>query len=85
MWFHINFVHTEDVSILWKKNENLMLFTDNIRSISDKRFEKTKDNALEIKGVKSADAGRYICELGTKDKLSVTHTLHILCKLNLLH
>ncbi|XP_075214141.1 limbic system-associated membrane protein-like [Lycorma delicatula] len=63
--------------LAWKRGIAI-LTAGNIKVTPDERFRLVEGYNLEIRDVKTHDAGDYVCQIATLHPLEITHTLEIL-------
>lgn len=65
--------------LLWRKGTSV-LTAGHLKISRDPRFKIVGDYNLQINGVKTQDAGDYICQLGDQENRDQVHTVEILGK-----
>ena len=65
--------------LLWRKGSSV-LTAGHLKITRDARFKIVGDYNLQINGVKTQDAGDYICQLGDQENRDQVHTVEILGK-----
>lgn len=65
--------------LLWRKGSSV-LTAGHLKITRDARFKIIGDYNLQINGVKTQDAGDYICQLGDQENRDQVHTVEILGK-----
>lgn len=63
--------------LLWRRG-NSVLTAGSLMITRDKRFKLVESYDLQINGVKTQDAGDYICQIGDQETRDQVHTLEIL-------
>lgn len=63
--------------LLWRRG-NSVLTAGDLKITRDKRFSLVQTYDLQITGVKTQDAGDYICQIGDQETRDQVHTLEIL-------
>ncbi|KNC22337.1 hypothetical protein FF38_11940 [Lucilia cuprina] len=63
--------------LLWRKGSSV-LTAGHLKITRDARFKIVGDYNLQINGVKTQDAGDYICQLGDQENRDQVHTVEIL-------
>lgn len=63
--------------LLWRRG-NSVLTAGALKITRDKRFSLVDSYDLQINGVKTQDAGDYICQIGDQETRDQVHTLEIL-------
>lgn len=63
--------------LLWRRG-NSVLTAGALKITRDKRFSLVDSYDLQISGVKTQDAGDYICQIGDQETRDQVHTLEIL-------
>lgn len=63
--------------LLWRKGSSV-LTAGHLKITRDQRFKIGADYNLQINGVKTQDAGDYICQLGDQENRDQVHTVEIL-------
>lgn len=63
--------------LLWRRG-NSVLTAGALKITRDKRFSLVDSYDLQITGVKTQDAGDYICQIGDQETRDQVHTLEIL-------
>lgn len=63
--------------LLWRKGSSV-LTAGHLKITRDQRFKIVGDYNLQINGVKTQDAGDYICQLGDQENRDQVHTVEIL-------
>lgn len=63
--------------LLWRKGSSV-LTAGHLKISRDQRFKIVGDYNLQINGVKTQDAGDYICQLGDQENRDQVHTVEIL-------
>ncbi|XP_022915847.1 limbic system-associated membrane protein [Onthophagus taurus] len=63
--------------LAWKKG-TAVLSAGNVKVSPDPRISLVNGYSLEIKGVEPADAGDYVCQIGTLEPREITHTVEVL-------
>lgn len=63
--------------LLWRRG-NSVLTAGALKITRDKRFSLVESYDLQINGVKTQDAGDYICQIGDQETRDQVHTLEIL-------
>uniref|UniRef100_T1GVA1 Ig-like domain-containing protein n=1 Tax=Megaselia scalaris TaxID=36166 RepID=T1GVA1_MEGSC len=63
--------------LLWRKGTSV-LTAGHLKISRDPRFKIVGDYNLQINGVKTQDAGDYICQLGDQENRDQVHTVEIL-------
>lgn len=66
--------------LLWRKGSSV-LTAGHLKITRDIRFKIVGDYNLQINGVKTQDAGDYICQLGDQENRDQVHTVEILGKI----
>lgn len=66
--------------LLWRKGSSV-LTAGHLKITRDARFKIVGDYNLQINGVKTQDAGDYICQLGDQENRDQVHTVEILGKI----
>jgi hypothetical protein len=66
-----------DFVLLWKRENNRILFAGDLRIIRDDRI-KTDGTSLVISSVQPKDSGEYSCQISTNPPIELAHSLDVL-------
>ncbi|GIX89119.1 hemicentin-1 [Caerostris darwini] len=66
-----------DFVLIWKKENNNILFAGELRIIRDDRIKVDK-TSLVISNIHPKDSGEYICQISTSPPLELSHSLDVL-------